>query len=165
MAVPAGVFGCEPADDHVGPEGADHPDDIAEDFFFSPEGERLYRALRIAEIDGRGEELLGAVDPAGGQQLLGSDQPDFGSLLRADQVLAAFTARQRQVGGPVGAPLGKISKNGRILIVRMSADIKNAPENVQLGQSDLQLRGVGDPFLLRPGERTEKERRRSKFRK
>ncbi len=87
-----------------------------------PECERLLSRLGIAEIERTGEELLGAVDSAGGQQLLRPDQPQAHTELGTDQVLAALTPCQREIGR-LGA--GSTLQHGeqlRILVVRVRTD-------------------------------------------
>jgi len=54
--------------------------------------------LGKAEVDGPGEELLGAIHAAGVQQLLRANQAQGGALLRTDDVLAALPAGGGQVG-------------------------------------------------------------------
>ena len=57
---------------------------------------RFLRSLGEAEVDRAREELFGAVDPAGSQQLLRADHAQRIALLGANQILAAFAARERQ---------------------------------------------------------------------
>src|SRR6266513_3841613 len=86
-------------DDDVRPEPPDDVDHVFEDRVARPEAERLLDRLGKAEIVRAREELTRAVELPGGEQLFGSDDAELGTKLGADQVLAAFPARQRQVGG------------------------------------------------------------------
>ena len=56
--------------DHVGTEAANDPHDVGKDALAAPFGESLFRRFGVAEVDGAGEELLCAIDLAGGQQLM-----------------------------------------------------------------------------------------------
>ena len=153
VPVPAGALGGEPGDDHVGTELPDHPDQIAEDALLPPDLEGFRGRLGIAEIDGPGEVLLGPVDPAGGQELLRSKETELRPLFRADQVLAALAARDREIGRPVFPALRERGQERGVLVVGMGPDIEDAPENVELLEGDLQVRGVGDAALLGAGPR------------
>jgi hypothetical protein len=95
VAVRVGRAGRETRDDHVGAEAADHRDDVGEHGVLAPDAQRLFRALREAEVARAREELLGAVAPPGGEQLLRADEAERGPLLGADEVLAAVAARDR----------------------------------------------------------------------
>jgi hypothetical protein len=142
MAVAARARVRKTADDHVGTESPDHADDIAQNVLFPPKFERFLGRLGITE------ELFGSVDPTGRQELMGSDEADFSSLFRTDQILAALASSDRKVGGPKFPPLGEIGQKGGVFIVRMSADIQNAPQDVELLKSDFQFAGAGDSPLL-----------------
>jgi hypothetical protein len=157
VAVSAGLLSREAAHDNVRLEFPDHPDDIAEGLFPAPEFEGLLGGLGIPEIDGPGEELLGAVDPAGGQELLRPDEADLRALLRADQVLAALAAGDRKIGRPVSSSLRKIRQDRGVFVVRVGADVKDGSQDVQLLEGDFQLPGTGDGGLLRRGLNGEKE--------
>ncbi len=94
--------------------------------------EGLVGGLREAEIDGPGEELLGAIDLAGREKFLGPDQTQQLTLLGADQVLSAVAAGQGQIGGPAVAALGDIGQKRRVFVVRVGADQHQAAQNVEL---------------------------------
>ena len=148
VAVSAGVLRRKTGEDHVGLESPDHPDDIAEDFFLSPEFKGLLGRLGIAEIDGPGKKLFGPVDPAGRHELLRPEETDLGAFLRADQILAAFAAGDGKIGRPHVPSLREIGQDGGIFIVRMGSDEKGASENVELAKGDFQFPGMGDLSLL-----------------
>ena len=165
MAVPAAVLGREAGEDDVRPEQADHPDDVAQDLLLAPEFEGLLGGLGIAEIDGPGEELLGPVDPAGGQELLRPEEADLGPFFRADQILAAFAPGHREIGGPEAAALREIGQDGGILVVRMGADEKGAAEDVELLEGQGQFPAVGNLALLGLGGRGDRKAARAALRK
>ena len=70
-------------------------DVVAEDLFPAPLLERLLRAERVAEVDGAGEVLLGAVEAVRGKQLLRPEDAEGIEQLGPDLVLAAVAAGRR----------------------------------------------------------------------
>ena len=54
--------------------------------------ECLRRTLREAEVAGAGEELLGAVDPVGGEKFGGAQDSNVAEKFRADFILSAIAA-------------------------------------------------------------------------
>jgi hypothetical protein len=85
-------------------------------------GPGLGQGLGVAEVVGPREVLTRPVEPAGGQELLGADQPERGTQLGPDQVLAAFAPVERQVGGLDAQPAHQQGEQLRVLVVRMGAD-------------------------------------------
>ena len=77
--------------------------------------------LDETEIDGAGEELLGAVDPARGQQFLRADQPQQVALLRSDEVLPALAAGGGEIGGAHVPAAGEVRQHGGVFVVRVRA--------------------------------------------
>src|ERR1700732_889572 len=72
LPMPVARRAREPQHDDVGSELADDPNRVRENLFATPLGQGLLSGLRKTEVDGAGEELLGAVDAAGGEEFLGS---------------------------------------------------------------------------------------------
>ena len=66
MAMSSSTSRSKPGDDHIGPVTPDHPDDISEDRFYSPESKRFLGRFGVPEIDGPGKELLGTINTTGG---------------------------------------------------------------------------------------------------
>ena len=95
MLAAAGAVGPH-RDHHVGPREPDQPHVVADDLVLAPLLERLVDAERVAEVHGAREELLGAVEPVRGQQLLGAQHAERLEDLGADLVLSAVAARGRR---------------------------------------------------------------------
>jgi len=119
VAVPSLPRRRETHHDHVGPELPDHLDDVLQDLLPPPLLQRLVRPLGVPEVHGAGEVLLGAVDPAGGEEFLRADDAEQVPLLVADQVLAAVPTRQRKVSSANELLVLKPGKHRRVLVVRM----------------------------------------------
>ena len=106
----------------VGTDGADHPDEVAEDLFASPPLEGLLDAERVPEVHGAGEVLLGAVQAVRGVQLLGSQHRQRVEELGTDLVLAAVAARGRQQDRPVPLAFRQLRQQRVVLVVRVGGD-------------------------------------------
>src|SRR5262249_30394280 len=89
---------AEAQNNHIGTVAPDDPDDIGKDAIVAPLLQSLLGRARETEIDCAREELLRTVNLPCVEQLLRSDNPQLRTLLAADQILAAFAARQRKVG-------------------------------------------------------------------
>src|SRR5205085_3487404 len=76
VAVAALAGRREAGDEHVGLEDANVPDDVGEHRVVAPDGQRLLRVLRIAEVDGAREGLLASVDAPRRQELLREDDAE-----------------------------------------------------------------------------------------
>ena len=101
--------------------------------------ERLGGGFRKPEIDGPREELLGAIDAARRQQFLRADDAHRVALLGAEQVLAAFAARQRQIARADVAPLGEVSQQRRVLVVGVRRDHQCASQYAQFVQAGFDI--------------------------
>src|SRR2546426_5393773 len=99
------------------PEPPDHVQHVGQQRVARPEPKRFLGRLGVPEIERAGEELAGAVELASGEELLGADDSKLGAELRADQVLAALPARERQVGGLHAHATGQEREELRVLIV------------------------------------------------
>ena len=122
--------------DHVGPDGANHPDEVAEDLVPAPPLEGLLDAEGVTEVDGAGEVLLGAVQPVRGVQLLGPQHRQRVEQLGADLVLAAVAARRRQQHGAVALASRQSRQQGIVLVVGMGHDRHEGTGAVELAQGD-----------------------------
>ena len=142
VAVRVRRLGRKARDDDVGPEAADDPDHVGEHRVLAPDAQRLLGALRVAEVARAGEELLGAVDAARGQQLLRADEAERRPLLGADQVLAAVAAREREVGRAHLRAVGEVGEQRRVLVVGVGGDVEHAADDAQLAQAERDLGGV-----------------------
>ena len=69
---------------------------------------------------------MGAVEPARGEQFLGTDHPQLGAELGPDQVLAPFAAAQREIGGLRAETLGEVGEELRVFVIRMRPDDEDA---------------------------------------
>jgi hypothetical protein len=81
MAVTPPAIGGKAGDDHIRTEVPDHPDHIGESGLMAPDLQGLLWRLGVTEVDRAGEVLLGAVETAGGQQLLRADDTEEFPLL------------------------------------------------------------------------------------
>src|ERR1017187_6185135 len=144
VAVRCAGLGREPRDEHIRPENADDAHDVRKHLLVVPLCEGLAVVLREAEILRAGEELPSAVSPAGGEQLLGADDPQFVAEFWAERVLAAVAARHREIRGAVAAAARQVGDELRVLVVGMRRNVEDAPQLAKAAQL-LQdgLRGLG----------------------
>src|SRR5258708_37802514 len=115
MAV-AGVHAAPAVDDDVGAEFADDAaaifeDGVAPDFF------GFFGSFGEAEIPGAGEIEFDAVAASGVEKCLGADEAELRSLFRAEGVLAAFAAGDREQRDVGVETAGKISEDGAAFVV------------------------------------------------
>ena len=159
LPVPVARRAAEAEEDHVRAVAADHPHHVAENAVVAPFLQGLLGGAREAEIDGAREELLGAVDLPRRQQFLRADDAELRALLAADQVLAAFAARQRKVGRAHVAPAREVGEHRGAFVVGMGGDVQHGAEFVELVQRLLDLGRAGKRALRggggRKGEKTE----------
>ena len=140
---------AEAQDHDIRPVAANDPDDIPENSVMAPLFKGFRGRLGEAEIDRAGEELLGAIDAPGRQQLLGTDESELRALLGADEVLPALPARHREVGGSHVTAAREIGQHRGALIVRMGRDHEHRTEFVQPMEGLLQFRRAGEALLCR----------------
>src|SRR5690606_29157717 len=126
MAGPA-VF-REAADDDVGAELADHPYRVGQHPVMAPNGERLIGALGKAEIVGPAEKLFCTVYSPRGEKLLGADEAQILSLLIPNEVLAAVSPGQGEVGRAVFLAVGQVGQQPGVFVVRMCSNIQYAAD-------------------------------------
>ena len=99
VPVPVGRRPGEDGDDDLRAEPPDHIHHVFQNRVARPEAERLFGRLREAEIVGARKKLARAVELTGREQLFGANDAELGAELGPDEVLATFTARQREIGG------------------------------------------------------------------
>ena len=143
MAVGVLPLHGEPGDDHVGAEPADGEDDVGEHRVPAPDGERLLGALRVAEVARAREELLRAVLGAGREQLLGADEPEPGTEVRPDEVLAPVAPGDRQVSRAEQHPVGEVGEQPGVLVVGVGRDEEDVAHHEEPVELPLEPRRVG----------------------
>ena len=126
--------------DHIGPDGADHPDEVAQDLLPAPPLEGLLDAERVPEVDGARKVLLGAVQAVRGVQLLGPQHGQGVEKLGADLVLAPVAACCREQHGTVAFPLRQTRQQRVVLVVGMGHDRQEDARAVQRAQRHPELR-------------------------
>src|SRR4051812_5858605 len=136
------VLGAETGNDNVRLPFPDRPDDISQNFFTVPNAECFGSALRKTEIDGAGEELPGVIGFPRREELVGADKTETLAQFGPNQVLAAVSARDGEIGGVVERAVGPERHQVGVLIVRMRGDIENTPEDVELLEPELDFGGI-----------------------
>ena len=126
--------------DHIGPDGADHADEVAQDLLPAPPLEGLLDAERVPEVDGAREVLLGAVQTVGGVQFLGPQNGQGIEQLGADLVLAPVAACCREQHGTVAFSLRQTRQQRVVLVVGMGHDRQEDARAVQRAQRHPELR-------------------------
>ncbi len=122
MAVAIRRRAGENQNDDVGAVAADDPDDVAEDAVVPPLLHGFGGGFAETEIDGAGEELLGAIDLARRQQFLGANHAQRRALFGADQILPALAAGDGKVGGAHVAATREIGQHAGALVIRVRGD-------------------------------------------
>lgn len=125
LAVGRGGRGEEAGDEDVGAERADDANDVGEDGVAVPNAEGFVDIFRETEIEGAGEELVAAVDPAGGEEFVGADETECGAELGSDEILAAVPAGERQIAGAIAAFAGEVGDKAGVFVVRVGGDVEN----------------------------------------
>ena len=162
LAVPVVGGAAEHRDDDLGPEPPHDPHDVLEDGVLGPVLPGLVQRLGVPEIVGAGEILPRAVEPPGGQQLLGPDQAERLPQLRADEVLSPLAAVDGQVRGLGPHAPDEYRQQLGVLVVRMGPDHQHAPVVPQQAQLSVQgddAPGAGRLQLGVQGARQEREER------
>ena len=122
LAVPVARGSGEHGHDDLGTEPAHDVEHILKHGIAGPEPQRFVQRLGIPEVVGAREELAGAVDAPGGEQLFRADDAELGAELGTDEVLPSFAAAQRQVGHLRAHPPGEQGDEVRVLVVGVGAD-------------------------------------------
>ena len=107
--------------------------------------------LRESEIDGAREELLRAVDLARRQQLLRANDAELRALFGTDQVLPAFTARQRKVRRAHVPSAREVGEHRGALVVGVRGDVQYRAQFIQLVQRFFEFGRAGEGALCRKG--------------
>ena len=132
LAVPVARRPGEHGHDDLRAEAAHHVEHVLEDRVAGPEPQRFVQRLGISEVVGAGEELAGAVDPTGGEQLFRADDAELGAELGTDEVLPALAATERQVGHLRAHPSREQGDEVRVLVVGMGPDHQDALVRAEL---------------------------------
>ena len=82
------------------------------------------------------------VDAPRRQQLLRTNDAELLAQLRPDQILSAVAARERQVGGVVKRTVRPVGDQAGVFVVRMSGDVEDAAEHVQLLKRETSVCGI-----------------------
>src|SRR5260370_1184741 len=128
---------------HVWPESPDRPHDVAKDLVVpTPLFKRFLGRFAEPEIDRPREKLLGAVDSPGRQKFLSANHSQRVALFRANQILPALAAGEREIARPHLAATREIGQNRCVFIVRMGGDHQDTAGNVQTIQRQLSLCGT-----------------------
>ncbi len=130
--------GREDRDDDLGLEPANDAHGVFEDRFLRPLLQCLVERPGVPEVERAGEELTGAVDAARRQQLLRANETELLAELRTDQVLAALTAREREVGGLAAHAARHQREQRGVLVVGMGADDQHAAMRVEPRQQPME---------------------------
>src|SRR5438876_8106950 len=113
-------------DDDVRPKRAHHRNHIAQYRILRPMLPRLIRSFREAEIVFAPEILMGPVDPARREQLLGANDAERFTELVADEILSAVSASQRHVSRVDISAAREPRDQIGVFVVRMSGDPEHA---------------------------------------
>src|SRR5581483_8296685 len=131
--------------DDLRPEPADHGEDVGEERVARPEAERFGRSLGEPEVVGAGEVLLGAVEPARGEQLLGAEDAELGAELGPEQVLSALAAGERQVRRARAQAAREDGEQLGVFVVGVGADHEHAFARAELLERRGQRRDPAGP--------------------
>src|SRR5947208_4571759 len=152
VTVPVARRTGEDGNDDLGSKPPHYLEYVAEQRVAGPEAQGFVDRLGIAEVVRAREELAGAVDPPGGEQLLRADDAELGAELGADQVLSPFAAGERQIGHLSAEPPGEEGDQIRVLVVGVRPDHEDALVGAELLQGAGQRRdatGAGRGELSR----------------
>ena len=140
LPVPVARRAAEDRHDDLRTEPADHPHDILQDRVAGPVAPRFLQRLGVPEVVGAGEELAGAVQPAGGQQLLAAEQPERLAELGSDEILPPLAAVEREVRRLRAHAAHQHGEQLGVLVVGVRPDHEHplvVPEHAQLvGERD-----------------------------
>src|SRR5204862_3878336 len=106
-------------DHDVGADHSNEPDEVARDLVASPFLERLVDAERVAEVDGAGEVLFGAVEAMKRRELLGAQHAERFEELGTDLVLSAVAAGRRRQRGALALSAVEHPEQAIVLVVGM----------------------------------------------
>ena len=142
--------------DHVRPERPHHVHRIPEHLLERPQPQCFVDALRVAEVERAGEELLPAVQRACGEQLARADDAEAFVQPWPDQVLSAFAPAERQVRGLGSHSAREGGEQAGVLVIGVGGDHQDALHAVELPHA--KRRGDDPARLLGAGGRSGPER-------
>src|SRR5436190_6723348 len=111
--------------DDVRAKLADDADHVGEHLLPIPEAQRLFRRLGKPKINRPRKKLPATIKPAPGHQFLRAGDAQLLVELRADFVLSAIAAGDREIAGAIAAPAREVGDELRVLVIRMRRDVKN----------------------------------------
>jgi hypothetical protein len=112
-------------------EHANHAHHVAEHLALVPLGRGLVARLREPIVERTREELFAAIQSPRLQQLLGANHSKRIEQFRADDVLPAFTAIERQIPDACVIASCRSRQKRRILIVGMRSRVQDARRRLQ----------------------------------
>ena len=146
------------AESRIDDERPEHADDahvVGKRVALAPLHRGFGARLGEAVVEGVAEVLLRAIEAPRLQQLLGANDAERVEQFRADDVLAAFAAVQRNVGHTCMIAARCSRDERRVLVIRMRARMQHARRRLQPLQHLRQAtcpRVVNRPDLCLPGE-------------
>lgn len=143
--MPATLRG-EAGDDDVWPERADDAYDVREDDLAVPNSEGLLGVFGKPEVNCPGEELAATIQPTCGEEFLGAENAQLLAKFGAEDILAAVSAGDREIGGTITTAPSEIGNELGILIIRVSGNIEDGahfPEAAQVLQNRCARHRVG----------------------
>ncbi len=162
MLAPALAVGPH-RDDDVGPDHPDDPHVIVEDLLPAPLLEALVHAEGVAEVDGAGEVLLGAVVAVHGLQLGGAQHAQRLEQLGANLVLAARAAGGREQDGAHPLAAVELCEQAVVLVVRVGGRLEEDANVAELPKGDAECGAAAlwrRPALLGGGGQNGRDHRR-----
>jgi hypothetical protein len=123
---------------HVGAQGAEQPDVVADDFLPAPLADHFLRVERVAVVDGAREVLLGAVEAVRRQQLGRAQHAHVPEQLGADFVLPAVAAIVLQVDRTQAHAQPEHGEQRVGLIVGVRRALHEGPGDAQLAKRQAQ---------------------------
>jgi hypothetical protein len=122
----------EDADDDLRAKAAHDAHGVLVEGVFGPLAKRFFLGAREAEVVGAGEVLPRAVEAARRRELLRAHEPEPDSQIRANQILTALAAGQREVCGLSAQRPRDVSQDLRVFVVGVRTDDEKPPVRCQL---------------------------------
>src|SRR5918996_6065431 len=130
MAMRLFILGTEARHYYIRSEIPDDPHDVSENFVVTPNSHRFGSRLRKPKIDRSCEELPGVVDTSRIEQFLCSNNAEPLAQFRADQILAAVPACNRQISGVVKRTVRPQRHEICVFVIGVCRDVKNAAKHI-----------------------------------
>src|SRR3954462_601832 len=143
MMLSAAPAAAQEPDYDIGPNGADVPHVIADDFVVAPLVDRLFNAEREPEINRAREILLRPIEPMDRQQFFGPQDTKCLKELRPNFVLSTIAARRRDQRRPHPPPVAHHREERIVFIVWMRRGLHERPGRGELSKLQPQRDIVG----------------------